>query len=227
MTSRMFHGIPRENRGVGLQRRGANVAPAAVATLQLDGVVAEAGVEVAEVARGGGVIAEFEDAPLAAHGGLDLRRVIGRAEEEVLGLGDERAVGFGSLEGGLPVGVGHERLPGGFARLAAGVGEQEEDAGVLLVLERDPVPDAGDAVLVEEAQGVVAEALVEIVQLAGRGVVDAQFVASRVGGVGRGRGGARQGKERRDGGNDGEPGGEGTSGQDRDHGHGRRGGMPQ
>src|SRR6185369_3066499 len=82
---------------------------------------------------------------------------------------------------GLPVRIGEKlfpRLLGGFSILV----RQQINQFVVRVVHRHPVAHVHHAVLFKNLAGVIAEAGVEIIQLAWRGIIDPQFVAASIGG---------------------------------------------
>jgi len=152
--------------------------PDAVAGEELDGVVAEACVELCEFAFGGFVDAEFEDGVGA--GGLGVtpgRRVVSDLHVNGLGrFGEDLTILLGFGGDLFPLGVRNEGFPGSFGGVAAFVFDHV-DQGILghFVVGWDPVADGFNAVLFEEGDGVVAEAGVEVVEFAFVGGVGAEF----------------------------------------------------
>jgi len=141
----------------------------AVTGEELDGVVTEAGVELSEFSFGGFVDAELEGGvATGVLGVVPSWRVICSFHINGLGrFGEDLAVLLGFGSGSFPFGVGDESLPGCFGGIAAFVFD-DVDEGVFrfLVVGGDPVADGFNAVLFEEVDGVVAEAVVEGIELA-------------------------------------------------------------
>lgn len=178
--------------GLGLAGGFVEIALVVDAVLgeESEGVIAEARVEIGEQSWGRGVGAHFINAAVGEVAGGDGGRVIGGFEEDLVDLSDDPAIGFGFLGDGLPFGVGEERFPRGVAGGAVGIGEHVNEF-IVLVIERHPVTDVFDPVFGEELERMITEAGVEVVEFAGRRVIDADFKTARVfaGGLGEGRGG--------------------------------------
>ena len=168
----------------------------AVAGEELDGVVAEAGVELSEFTFGGFVDAELEDGiGSRVRGVAPGRRVVGGLQENGLGrFGEDLAVLLGFGGGLFPLGVGDESFPGCFGGVAAFVFDNV-DEGVFrfLVVGGNPVAEGFNAVFFEEGDGVVAEAGVEGVEFVFVGGVSAEL--EDVGEGWRGEGGEGDGSE--------------------------------
>ena len=156
----------------------------AVLLEQLEGVVAEAGVQVGQAAGFGRVGAEFED-PDAVVLGFGEGGVIGRGEEGVLDAGDQHAVLVGFLVGLLPSRVIHEALPGSVTGGLVRVGEEVDQFALGVLAGRHEVAEIGHAVLGEQRRGVITEAGVQGVELAFGGVVDAHLEDTGIRGLGR------------------------------------------
>lgn len=106
-----------------------------------------------------------------------MRREVGEREESGINFFDELAVGFGFILDGDPFRIFTKRFPvsvGGFARRM----HQHVDEGVALqrIVRGQPVGEILDAVLFEDAHGVVAEAGEEGVEFTFGGVINAEFV---------------------------------------------------
>ncbi len=80
------------------------------------------------------------------------------------------AIRLRCFRGLLPIGVGHERRPVLQAFFLAGM-LQNVDQRVIFVVLRNPVTDALHVVPVENLDSVVAEARLQVVQLAGIGKI--------------------------------------------------------
>ena len=162
---------------------------------ELQGMVAETGVQVLQATRFGRVGAEFEDA-FAVGLRLGQEGIIRSRQEGGFHLGDQLAVDLGSLLGGLPVGIGAESFPGGVAGGAIGI-SQEVDQLVLRVVRRDEIAEVGHAMFREKLERVIAEAGVEGVEFAFGGEVHAHLEETGVGGGrrGGGRGQEAEGEE--------------------------------
>jgi len=147
-------------------------------------------------ASSAGVRAQFEHPRHPRGPDLERRRIVGRGQEASFALGHELAVLLGIGLGLHPVRVGGEGIPRLLAGVLARVTEEVHQLVVLVVADRHEVADVGHAVLLEQLDGVVAEAGVERVELAGRGVVHAHLVDAGVLGVllvvGRGGHGERE-----------------------------------
>ena len=112
----------RIDRGVGLVGHAMEVGPIAHAVLgeQLEGVVAEAGIEIGKQPGGRDVGSQFKHATVRNVPLLHHRGIVRHHQEWILDPGNEGAVGLTGLVGCLPIGIRRERLPGRFAGLAAG-----------------------------------------------------------------------------------------------------------
>lgn len=168
---------------VGLGGGPVSFVDHAVAGEAVDGEASEAFEQVAEVVGGAVVDAHFPEAAVEA-GGVVVGREVGRFEENALDFFNDFAVHFALLHDPLPGGIGHERRPRSFPCRPVGVREHVIELFVGVVDGR-PVADIGHAMLFEELGGVVSEAAVEVVQLAGVAVVNPQLVAAGVGGRNR------------------------------------------
>src|SRR5688572_8770606 len=137
---------------------------------ELNGVVAEASVEVLKPPGRSLVDAQFERAWLGRFGGLDLGRIIRGDKVRILRSLDKPASFFGCFGGFFPFGIGDESFPRFLARLAARISEQENQFVLWLpfFIHRHPVADVLYAVLFEQAKCVLAESIVKILKLAGR-----------------------------------------------------------
>jgi hypothetical protein len=94
----------------------------------------------------------------------------------------ELAVGLGFVADGLPFGVVAEGLPVGGGGFTAGMLEDVDESFAFEgIVGGGPVGEAFHVVLVEEGDGVIAEAAEEIVELAFVDVVNAEFVDGRGG----------------------------------------------
>jgi hypothetical protein len=95
---------------------------------------------------------------------------------------DELAICLGFVADGLPFGVDAEGLPVGGGGFTAGMlKDVNESFAFKGIIGRGPVGEAFHVVLIEEGDGVIAEATEEIVELAFVDVVDAEFVDGRGG----------------------------------------------
>jgi len=87
---------------------------------------------------------------------------------------DELAVGLGFVADGLPFGVIPEGLPVGGCGFTAGMLEDVDESFTFQgIVGGGPEGEAFHVVLVEEGDGVIAEAAEELVELAFVDVVDA------------------------------------------------------
>src|SRR5438876_10913098 len=89
---------------------------------------------------------------------------------------------FRSLFCREPIGIFSKAFPGSIGGLATFV-SQDINQGVisaLLFIKRRPIAEVGHAVLLEEGEGVVAEAGMEVFQMAGGGSISAQLETARL-----------------------------------------------
>lgn len=107
----------------------------------------------------------------------ELRREVRQPEKGGVYAFNQFAIGFGRLLHGLPFGILAEGVPIGGGGLAAWVRRDIEEGPVPEgLIDRRPIGDVADSVLLEKLHGVLSKAAQQVVQLALKGVVHTKFV---------------------------------------------------